>query len=240
MKKLVKNLLSSVAVLGTTAYMSLGMACLNTSAAEIPNAYVFLRSISENARYEGVGVSVNTISDGASTAVVDKDGSYNVSVDVSKESGIDSIDEISILKVYICGTKENLSNASVKVNSLKIDNKEVSLSSEPESVKSEAGTEIFVDLYDTNGTTLFNRTDYQDISKVSVDFTVSGWTSETEETTTTETTTTTATTSDETTTTTTTYKPNDVPKTGVKSVDVALAVMGLSAVCVIFTKKKNN
>lgn len=246
MKKSVRSLLSSVAALGTTVCMGLSVASLTSSAEESANAYVFLRSVSESARFEGIDATVNTISDGASTAVVDKDGSYSVSIDVSKESGIDSIDEISILKVYVCGTKENLADASVKVDSLKIDDKEVSLSAEPECMKSEAGTEIFIDLYDTNGTTLFNRTDYQDISKINVDFTVSGWTAEAEETTTAapaETTTAAESSSESKETTTTAAASStatEVPKTGVNSVAGVVAVMGLAAAGVMFTRKKNN
>lgn len=239
MKK-AKKILSVISSLGLTACLYGGM-MVNCNAEETSNAYVFLRSVSENVRYEGINSSINTVSDGAGTTIVNKDGSYNVSFDVSKESKIDSIDEISILKVYVCGV-DVPSDVKIKVDSLKIDGGEVTLSEEPVCEKSESGTDIFVDLYDTNGTKLFNRTDYQNIKTISIDFTVSGWP---EVTTTAETTTTDVQTSETVTTVkteTTASQTTDsvLPKTGVKS-SAAFATVGMVALaCLAISSKKKD
>lgn len=240
MKK-TKKLLSVVAAFSVTACLY-GGTTFNCNAEETPNAYVFLRSVSESVRYEGIDAAINTVSAGAVTATVDKDGSYNVSFDVSKENGIDSIDEISILKVYVCGV-DSSSDVQIKVDSLKIDGAEVTLSAEPACEKSESGTEVFADLYDTNGTTLFNRTDYQNIKTISVDFTVSGWpetataaeetTADVQTTSETETTVKTESTASQTT-------ESVLPKTGVKS-SAAFAAAGMMALaCLAVLGKKKD
>lgn len=209
----------------------------NCSAEEAsPNAYVYLRSVSEDVKYEGMDSSTNTVSAGAVTATVSKDGNYEVSIDLSKESSEMKIDEISILQLRVDTKSDEEGSANLKVDSLKIDGNDVALTGDQKCSKSEDGTSLYVDLCnvgDSDSKNLFNRKDYQNVSTVTIDFTVTGWPNAEAETT--EETT-------ESTTEATEEKKNDevssVPKTG----DTALAlgvitVAAAAGVCVSKKKK---
>lgn len=231
MKKKMRMAFSAVAALSTVAVMSYATAWVG-NAEEGANAYLFLRSVSEAARFEGIDDPVNTISDGAVTATIDKDGSYTVEIDVTKEKDI-TIDEISILKVYVNVTEEE-SAATIKVDSLKFDGEEVALTDDPVCLKAESGTGLYVDLCDTNGAELFDRLEYQEIKTISVDFTVIGWPETENGTTITEEK------KEETTTTTTTTAQNitSVPQTGESAGFAIAGVCVLAAAAGMIVSKK--
>ncbi|WP_295218033.1 hypothetical protein [Ruminococcus sp.] len=159
----------------------------NCSAEEAsPNAYVYLRSVSEDVKYEGMDSSTNTVSAGAVTATVSKDGNYEVAIDLSKENSEMKIDEISILQLRVDAKSDEEAGANLKVDSLKIDGNDVALTGDQKCSKSEDGTSLYVDLCnvgDSDSKNLFNRKDYQNISTVTIDFTVTNWPSAEAETT---------------------------------------------------------
>ncbi|MBQ7012846.1 MAG: hypothetical protein IJN11_02880 [Oscillospiraceae bacterium] len=169
------------------AVASMGCMALTCSAAEVPaaDAYVYYRSVDEAIRFEGVGNEVNTLE--ATPVSVAADGTYTV------ELTADSLGEIAVLKLYVASA-EDLGAAEVTVNTVKINGEEVTLAETPAAAKSE--NDIYLDIWDTNGKQLFDRTAYQDATSISIDFTVVNWPvaeTTTEETTTApETTTTTA------------------------------------------------
>lgn len=229
MNKKMKALFTFTATLGVAATMSCATA-FTCSADATPNAYLFLRSVSEEARYEGIDASVNTISDGAGTASVTANGSYQVSIDLSKEDSVDAIDEISILQLYV-NVSEEQASASLKVDSLKIDGEEIAFTENPVCQKANSGTSLYLDLCDTNGESLFDRKEYQDVQTISVDFTVTGWPTAEE-------------TVEETTEETedvdkTTKEVDEVPKTGETTAAVAVGVGVLIATAGMMLSKKN-
>jgi len=154
-------------------------AAMPAGAAELPGtAYVFLRDVAENGvRYEGPGAMVNTIEAGVTTASVEADGSYTVSIDLAAENAFSTVDEISKLQLYVIGPPTSYA-ATVTVDSLKLNGEEISLAQPPQVKLSD--NVFYADLCDANGDSLFNRTDYiKSITSVEIGFTVSNWFTET-------------------------------------------------------------
>lgn len=157
---------SSLAIVGCGAALSVN------AAAETGKAYVFLEDVNDEARYEGEGNSVNTIKDGAVNAEIDKDGSYTVEIDLSKETTVTTIGEIKKLKLFVVGT-DKTKDVTLTVNELKIDGAAVELSGTPAVKASE--NDFYADFYDVDGDKLFDPLEHQNASKISIAFTVANW-----------------------------------------------------------------
>ncbi len=169
-------ILSGITCAGIVA-ASLSVDAIASSAEEADTAYLFIRSVSEEARYEDDGATVNTLSDGVTTATITADGDYTVSIDLGAEEDVDTIDEISVLQLQIV-TEQDI---EITLDNVKIDGEEVELTDEATVQTADDGSSYYIDLCNINGENLFDRKEYQDITTISVDFSVSGWVEETVE-----------------------------------------------------------